>query len=104
MTCKALLLVPVLLLPHLASAQTQVVDPQSLAVEQQIMAYGQVQTSLLQQLVAIQQQQLAVLNNLQAIEQSRLTAPVASAALAYANQWGAAQTQARTQATTPPGQ
>ena len=68
------------------------------------MAYAQVQTSLAQQMLAIQQQQLAVLNNIQAIEQSKLTAPTASAALAYANQWGAAQTQARTQAATPPGQ
>ncbi len=101
---KALLLAPVLLVPHLASAQTPVIDPTSIAIEQQIMAYAQVQLEVVRQMLAVQQQQLGVLNNIQAIEQSRLTSSMASAALAYAGQQAAVQTQARTAAATPPAQ
>lgn len=88
---KDLLGAPLLLLPHLASAQTVVTDPQ-------MEATARSQLSVASQQLNVLQQQLVVLNNIQAMEQLRVTVPIAKAALAYSGQQTEAQTQARAQA------
>lgn len=80
MVRKIIFAAGLLLAPQLASAQTVVTDPQLIAVARQ-------------QLVVLQQQ-LAVLNTIAALEQVKVSGPVATAALTYAQRQGLLQAQA----------